>query len=137
MSDTNNTGDKQTRAPSKPLTLKRPIESGTVRQSFSHGRSKQVLVETVKRRTIGAAPGTVAPREPAASASPVRPAPAAPSTTTRPAGRVVVDGAAGAGRTGDADAAGSRGATVPGAAPIVRRFTVSTRTCLERPWEKL
>ena len=87
MSDTNNTGDKQTRAPSKPLTLKRPIESGTVRQSFSHGRSKQVLVETVKRRTIGAAPGTVAPREPAASASPVRPAPAAPSTTTRPAGR--------------------------------------------------
>ena len=64
MSDTKTPGDKpQTRAPAKPLTLKRPVEQGTVRQSFSHGRSKSVLVETVKRRTIGAAPGTVAPRE--------------------------------------------------------------------------
>ena len=89
MSDTNNPGDKtQTRAPSKPLTLKRPVEQGTVRQSFSHGRSKSVVVETVKRRTIGAAPGTVAPREPAAAPPPrpasVAPAPAAPA---RPAGR--------------------------------------------------
>lgn len=51
MSDTNNPGDKtQTRAPSKPLTVKRPVEQGTVRQSFSHGRSKSVVVETVKRR---------------------------------------------------------------------------------------
>ncbi|KAB7784659.1 translation initiation factor IF-2 [Methylorubrum populi] len=89
MSDTNNPGDKtQTRAPSKPLTLKRPVEQGTVRQSFSHGRSKSVVVETVKRRTIGAAPGTVAPREPIAAPPPrpasVAPAPAAPA---RPAGR--------------------------------------------------
>ncbi|QDI81298.1 translation initiation factor IF-2 [Methylorubrum populi] len=89
MSDTNNPGDKtQTRAPSKPLTLKRPVEQGTVRQSFSHGRSKSVVVETVKRRTIGAAPGTVAPREPVAAPPPrpasVAPAPAAPA---RPAGR--------------------------------------------------
>ncbi|WP_375275134.1 translation initiation factor IF-2 [Methylorubrum thiocyanatum] len=89
MSDTNNPGDKtQTRAPSKPLTLKRPVEQGTVRQSFSHGRSKSVVVETVKRRTIGAAPGTVAPREPVAAPPPrpasVAPAPAAPA---RPTGR--------------------------------------------------
>ncbi|MFC6391630.1 translation initiation factor IF-2 [Methylorubrum zatmanii] len=89
MSDTNNPGDKtQTRAPSKPMSLKRPVEQGTVRQSFSHGRSKSVVVETVKRRTIGAAPGTVAPREPAA-APPPRPASVAPapSAATRPAGR--------------------------------------------------
>ncbi|HEV2542455.1 MAG TPA: translation initiation factor IF-2 [Methylobacterium sp.] len=89
MSDTNNPGDKtQTRAPSKPLTLKRPVEQGTVRQSFSHGRSKSVVVETVKRRTIGAAPGAVAPREPTAAPPPrpasVAPAPAAPA---RPSGR--------------------------------------------------
>lgn len=88
MSDTNNPGDKtQTRAPAKPLTLKRPVEQGTVRQSFSHGRSKSVVVETVKRRTIGAAPGTVAPREPAAPPprpASVAPAPAAPA---RPTGR--------------------------------------------------
>ena len=89
MSDTNNPGDKtQTRAPSKPMSLKRPVEQGTVRQSFSHGRSKSVVVETVKRRTIGAAPGTVPTREPAA-APPPRPASVAPapSAATRPAGR--------------------------------------------------
>ncbi|WP_336485385.1 translation initiation factor IF-2 [Methylobacterium nigriterrae] len=83
MSDTNNPGDKTlTKAPSKPLSLKRPIEQGTVRQSFSHGRSKQVVVETVKRRVIGAAPGAAAPRE-AAPAS--RPAPAAAAAPARPA----------------------------------------------------
>src|SRR5580704_16402895 len=42
-----------------PLTLKsRPgqISAGTVKQSFSHGRSKTVVVET-KRRRIDAPPG--------------------------------------------------------------------------------
>jgi hypothetical protein len=34
----------------KLLILRRPVETGTVRQSFSHGRSKAVLVEKVKRR---------------------------------------------------------------------------------------
>jgi len=89
MSDTNNPGDKtQTRAPSKPLSLKRPIEQGTVRQSFSHGRSKSVVVETVKRRTIGAAPAPAAPRETVpAPASRVAPPAPPPSSATRPAGR--------------------------------------------------
>ncbi|MDP4025520.1 translation initiation factor IF-2 associated domain-containing protein, partial [Methylobacterium sp. NEAU 140] len=74
MSDTNNPGDKMPeRGPRKPLSLKRPIEQGVVRQSFSHGRTKQVMVETVKRR-VGA-PG--APAREAAPAS--RPAPAAPA----------------------------------------------------------
>ncbi|MGU3666104.1 translation initiation factor IF-2 associated domain-containing protein, partial [Methylobacterium sp. A49B] len=76
MSDTNNPGDKTlNRTSPKPLSLKRPIEAGTVRQSFSHGRSKQVVVETVKRRVIGAAPAAPA-REPAPAP---RPAPAAPA----------------------------------------------------------
>ena len=110
MSDTNNPGDKtQARPPSKPLSLKRPIEQGTVRQSFSHGRTKQVVVETVKRRVIGAAP-----------AAPVR-----ETTPVAPATRV-------AGATGVVSRAGAAGA-----APMTRRFTVSTTTCLERPWEKL
>lgn len=44
MSDTNNPGDKtQARPPSKPLSLKRPIEQGTVRQSFSHGGDTALL----------------------------------------------------------------------------------------------
>ena len=80
MSDTNNSGDKTpTRPPSKPLSLKRPVEQGMVRQSFSHGRSKQVEVVTMKRRTIGAAPGTVAPREPAPAPPQARPSAAAPA----------------------------------------------------------
>ena len=37
-------------ASTKTLTLKRGIEQGMVRQSFSHGRSKAVVVEKVKRR---------------------------------------------------------------------------------------
>ena len=41
----------------KTLSLKRPVEHNTVRQSFSHGRTKQVVVETVKRR---AGPGPAA-----------------------------------------------------------------------------
>ena len=38
------------------LTLKPRTETGVVRQSFSHGRSKQVVVEKVKRRSIGGRP---------------------------------------------------------------------------------
>ncbi|HWC30588.1 MAG TPA: translation initiation factor IF-2 associated domain-containing protein, partial [Dehalococcoidia bacterium] len=41
-------------APRKPLSLKRTVESGHVRQSFSHGRSKSVVVEKKKKRTISA-----------------------------------------------------------------------------------
>jgi translation initiation factor IF-2 len=42
--DTDNTGRR-------PLTLKRS-DTGTVKQSFSHGRSKQVVVETKKKRVV-------------------------------------------------------------------------------------
>jgi translation initiation factor IF-2 len=79
MSETNNSGDKTLGAPaSKPtLHLKRPVEQGTVRQSFSHGRSKAVVVEKVKRR-LG--PGEGAPRE-AAAAPPATSAVIAPKAT--------------------------------------------------------
>ena len=52
MSDTK-TGDDKTLSVNtkKTLTLKRPgMEQGTVRQNFSHGRTKQVVVETKKRK---------------------------------------------------------------------------------------
>jgi translation initiation factor IF-2 len=48
MSDTKNPGEKKL-----TLTLKPRTETGVVRQSFSHGRSKQVVVEKIKRRSIG------------------------------------------------------------------------------------
>ena len=54
MSETNETEDK-TIPDSRKLTLnvRRTVESGHVRQSFSHGRSKSVLVEKKKRRAVG------------------------------------------------------------------------------------
>ncbi len=55
---TKNSGEKLSVAPTKTLTLKRGgVEQGVVRQSFSHGRSKAVVVEKVKRRVAG--PGEV------------------------------------------------------------------------------
>jgi translation initiation factor IF-2 len=53
MSETKNPGEKKLSVSSKTLTLKPRTETGVVRQSFSHGRSKQVVVEKVKRRTVG------------------------------------------------------------------------------------
>jgi translation initiation factor IF-2 len=78
MNDTKNPGDTTLSvAPAKKLTLKRPVEAGIVRQSFSHGRSKAVVVEKVKRRAI--APGeTHPPRETVVAPPPPAPAAAAP-----------------------------------------------------------
>jgi translation initiation factor IF-2 len=55
MSETKNPGEKKLSVSGGKLTLKPRTETGVVRQSFSHGRSKQVVVEKVKRRSIGAA----------------------------------------------------------------------------------
>src|SRR4030081_4026500 len=52
-------GDRKLSVPNKTLTLKPRVETGTVRQSFSHGRTKQVVVEKRgKRRVGGDAPAT-------------------------------------------------------------------------------
>ncbi len=57
MSETNETEGKAARGGSKmTLNVRRTVESGHVRQSFSHGRSKSVLVEKKKRRAIGSTP---------------------------------------------------------------------------------
>ncbi|RST86121.1 translation initiation factor IF-2 [Aquibium carbonis] len=52
MTDTKSGDDKTlTVSTKKTLTLKRPgVEQGTVRQNFSHGRTKSVVVETKKRK---------------------------------------------------------------------------------------
>jgi translation initiation factor IF-2 len=51
---TKNSGEKLSVTSGKTLTLKRGgVEQGVVRQSFSHGRSKAVVVEKVKRRIAG------------------------------------------------------------------------------------
>ena len=85
MSDTDN--EKPKLGMRQPLGLKRTVESGKVKQSFSHGRSNTVVVEVKRRRVLGpggapveaavvedAAPVVAAP--PAPPAPPPRPAPA-------------------------------------------------------------
>jgi translation initiation factor IF-2 len=82
MAETTKSGDKLSVTPTKTLTLKPRVEQGTVRQSFSHGRSKAVVVEKVKRR-IGPAEAKPEPAAAAPAAAPKRPAvPAAPAAKT-------------------------------------------------------
>ncbi|WP_457940972.1 translation initiation factor IF-2 [Mesorhizobium sp. 10J20-29] len=79
MSDTKSDDDKILSVPAKKtLTLKRPgMEQGTVRQNFSHGRTKSVVVETKKRKF--SIPGEKAETAAAASVFTPKPAPAAPA----------------------------------------------------------
>src|SRR3954467_2419989 len=66
-----------------PLGLKRTVETGKVKQSFSHGRSNPVVVEVKKRRILGRpgeAPPAPAPEPVAEAPKPApKPAPAAPA----------------------------------------------------------
>ncbi|WP_439395477.1 translation initiation factor IF-2 [Bradyrhizobium sp. PMVTL-01] len=78
MVDTKTPGDKKLSVPSKTLSLKPRVETGTVRQSFSHGRSKQVVVEKRGKRRIGEGPEPHAP-EAAAKPAPAAPAPSRPA----------------------------------------------------------
>ncbi len=82
MVDTKSPGDKTLSVPTKTLTLKPRVETGTVRQSFSHGRTKQVVVEKRGKRRVGgdgpAAETSHAPEPAAAKAAPVK----APMTRT-------------------------------------------------------
>ena len=92
MVETKSPGDKTLSVPSKTLSLKPRVETGTVRQSFSHGRTKQVVVEKRGKRRIGGdGPATEsaphvpepviakpAPAAPVAKAPPSRPAPMTP-----------------------------------------------------------
>src|SRR2546423_6911167 len=104
--DTKSPGEKTLSvSPTKTLTLKPRAETGVVRQSFSHGRSKAVVVEKVRKRTVGPgeakaaeaapAPDRVAPRRvgvvargatpPAAPAQ----AAAAPAAVPKPSGVIL------------------------------------------------
>ncbi|CAD5283727.1 translation initiation factor IF-2 [Bosea sp. 62] len=95
MSDTKTPGDKTLSVtPPKTLSLKRPVEQSTVRQSFSHGRTKQVVVE-VKRRVSGhepvAAPVARAPQPQQQAPTPPRPqAPQPAPQASRPASSMLL-----------------------------------------------
>ena len=87
---TEKTGEKRLSvAATKTLSLKgRGVEQGVVRQSFSHGRSKTVVVEKVKSRTPArtkaeAGSGAITPAKRASPATPA--AQAAPAAAPAPA----------------------------------------------------
>src|SRR3954451_8329401 len=79
--DTKSPGEKLSVTSKTTLTLKPRAETGVVRQSFSHGRSKAVVVEKVRKRTLGGA-----------EAKPAEPTRVAPVSTPRRVG-VVARGA--------------------------------------------
>jgi translation initiation factor IF-2 len=105
MSETKNPGEKKLSVSGKTLTLKPRTETGVVRQSFSHGRSKQVVVEKVKRRVVGG------PSEAKAEAAP------APEAKKAPVGK--------------AGGASSRGLTAAEAAAKPKPSGVVLRTLTE------
>ncbi|HET9936205.1 MAG TPA: translation initiation factor IF-2 [Methyloceanibacter sp.] len=92
MSETNETEGKAARGARKmSLNVRRTVESGHVRQSFSHGRSKSVLVEKKKRRAIGPGGAPLAPEDevkPVAAPAPAEKA--KPKAEDAQAGRVRV-----------------------------------------------
>src|SRR4051812_44124200 len=94
--DTKSPGEKLSVSPKTTLTLKPRAETGVVRQSFSHGRSKAVVVEKVRKRTLGQPEGKPIEPSPAPIATPRRvgvvargpapaPTPPAPTTPAAPA----------------------------------------------------
>ncbi len=115
MTETKNPGEKTlTVTPTKTLTLKRSVEQGVVRQSFSHGRTKAVVVEKVRRRTVSPGDGKAAEATQAAA----------------PAVSVPRRGAAG-GKGAAAGPAAGAAAGVSGGKPsgvVLRQLTEEERT---------
>ncbi|TSB04506.1 translation initiation factor IF-2 [Sphingorhabdus contaminans] len=83
MSDDTNNKPTLTR---KPLTLSRSLESGEVKQTFSHGRTNKVVVE-VKRKKLVGKPG-YAPEPEVAAPAPPPPPPPPPPAAAAPAPRL-------------------------------------------------
>lgn len=93
------TTEEETKKKKKPLTLSRPgrlelkktVESGQVKQSFSHGRSKTVAVEVKKKRTFRQDAGgemtevTSQPEPEADAAPPAQPLAEEPAAEAPPA----------------------------------------------------
>ncbi|MGZ8282684.1 MAG: translation initiation factor IF-2 [Allosphingosinicella sp.] len=85
------TTDKPKLGARAPLGLKRTVETGKVKQSFSHGRSNTVVVEVKKRRILGRPGEAEAPKaEPVETPAPVAVAPQA-APAPRPAPRPMDD----------------------------------------------
>jgi translation initiation factor IF-2 len=81
MTDTKDTDNP--RRP--PLTVSPKSGTGVVKQSFSHGRSKQVVVETKKKRVVTPGAAVPPPRPPVRPAEDAAAKPQAPAAAAKPA----------------------------------------------------
>ena len=124
MTETKDSTGKPLSAPArKPLTLQRTVESGQVRQNFSHGRSKAVVVERKKTRKLAgpdavaekpiAAPTVVEHRPPAAEV------PASAETVRKPAAGSTLSAGEQDARARALKAAQDRDAEAKANAPVV------------------
>lgn len=93
MNETNETGDRKLSGGGRTLSLRKTtVEQGRVRQSFSHGRTKTVVVETKRKRASPGRPEAaqqqeakpVAPKPAAPQAAPPKPEPERPGAQARP-----------------------------------------------------
>ncbi len=82
MSDTEN--EKPKLGMRQPLGLKRTVETGKVKQSFSHGRSNTVVVEVKRRRVLGPQGAPQEEQTPAPEPVAAAPAPQAPPPAPAP-----------------------------------------------------
>ena len=85
MSDTTDTPRER-----KPLGLKRSIDAGEVKQTFSHGRTNKVVVEVKRRRVLGKPGDAVAAPAPAPAPAPPPPPPPPPPPAAKAAPRAPV-----------------------------------------------
>src|SRR4051812_9504964 len=88
MSDTNDTETSKGRLSLRPATrsdVGRTVDAGSVRQSFSHGRTKVVQVEVRKKRTPVAGAAAPAAQTPAAAPTPAGAPPRGAPAQPRPA----------------------------------------------------
>lgn len=105
MTDQADTSERKPKTGGKTLSLKRTVESGHVRQNFSHGRTKTVVVEKKKSRTLKT--GAAAAEEPAK-----------PQKTAAPAAKAAEEPAPAIIETKAEKPAKAAAAAAPAAAPV-------------------
>jgi translation initiation factor IF-2 len=73
--------EEQPTPPRKPLGIKRSVEAGEVKQTFSHGRTNKVVVEVKRRKIVkpGSAPAEAPPPAPEPAPAPAKAAPKKPA----------------------------------------------------------
>ena len=81
--------DEDNKPARKPLGLKRSVDAGEVKQTFSHGRTNKVAVEVKRKRKL-VKPGEAAPPPPPAAEPAPAPAPAPVEAKKAPAKKAPV-----------------------------------------------